>query len=130
MHNRPAAVEDDEVERKAREFGRSRVGDDEIGATIAALILETVELDPDRRRRFGAGRGRPTKQRAPSKKGNVARSRRDPARSPGEARSTDETATLPLLLARLSRTARRAVHRIVGFSQIADRVVSPSFQRA
>ena len=66
-HDRPAAIEDDEVERKARELGRSRVGDHEIGAAIAALIFETIELDPNRRRRFGAGRCRPTKQRAPSK---------------------------------------------------------------
>src|SRR5271165_4857698 len=35
-----------------------------------------------------------------------------------------------LLLARLSRVARRTVYRITGFSQIADRVVSPSLQRA
>src|SRR4029077_13917622 len=35
-----------------------------------------------------------------------------------------------LLLTRLSRPGRRAVYRIVGSSQIADRVISPSLQRA
>ena len=32
MHDRPAAVKNDEVEPEARELGKSRVDDDEIGA--------------------------------------------------------------------------------------------------
>src|SRR4029077_21250382 len=71
VHDRPAAVEDDKVECEAREFGRFWVGDDEIGAAIAALILETVELEPDRRRWFGGTRRRPTKQRRPDGNANV-----------------------------------------------------------
>src|SRR6516165_7347354 len=87
-HDRTAAVKDNKVEREARKFGRPRVGYDQIGAAIAALVLETVELDTDLRRCLGRSWRRAKKERPNEDKRKAHRGRPGPA---GKAHSTDET---------------------------------------
>jgi hypothetical protein len=65
------------------------------------------ELDPDRRRRFGANPRRPAQQCPPDEKSNVERSHRSRARPLGETSSTDEAATRMMDCTSLERSPNR-----------------------
>src|SRR5215472_18067351 len=84
-HDRPTAIKDHEVEREARIIGRSRVADDDKGAAISALVLETVELDADRRRGFGRLSRRPGQEHLTEDERETYRGGPEPA----AAHSTD-----------------------------------------
>jgi hypothetical protein len=56
-------IENEKVQGERRERVCSGIGDHEIGAAIAALLLKLVELDANRFWRFSSTRQRPTADR-------------------------------------------------------------------